>query len=106
MKGIRAIEGRKRGEKRSNCLLQAIAPFLTMISTGSYLYGSSKFILPNNGLKIEIDKSLNTLNKNKKKDRNQTVSIQVSLLCWSRSKPSEDSLIPLPHPSLYTNHTI
>ena len=30
--------GRKHCEKRRNCLLQAISPFLTMFSTAIYLY--------------------------------------------------------------------
>ena len=34
---ISAIEGRKHCEKRRNCLLQAISPFLTMFSTAIYL---------------------------------------------------------------------
>ena len=37
MKKISAIWGRKHCEKRRNCLLQAISPFLTMFSTAIYL---------------------------------------------------------------------
>ena len=34
---ISTIKGRKHCEKRGNCLLQAISPFLTMFSTAIYL---------------------------------------------------------------------
>ena len=34
---ISAIKGRKHCEKRRNCFLQAISPFLTMFSTAIYL---------------------------------------------------------------------
>ena len=35
---ISAIKGRKHCEKKSNCLLQVISPFLTIFSTAIYLY--------------------------------------------------------------------
>ena len=40
---ISTIQGRKHCEKRRNCLLQAISPFLTMFSTAIYLYISMPY---------------------------------------------------------------
>ena len=43
--------GIKHCEKRRNCLLQAISPFLTMFSTDVYLLVRQNAVLCGNGLK-------------------------------------------------------
>ena len=50
-----SIEGRKHCEKRRNCLLQAIFPFVTMFSTATH----QNAVMCGNGLKAMPGKEEN-----------------------------------------------